>query len=69
MQGEEIPLPSRILAVVDAFGAIVTDRPYRKALSAERAIAELKRGAGQQFDPAVVEAFLALMGHETAPDA
>jgi HD-GYP domain-containing protein (c-di-GMP phosphodiesterase class II) len=61
LAGQEIPLEARILGVVDAFDAMTHDRPYRSALSREKAIAELERGAGTQFDPAVVEAFLALV--------
>jgi putative nucleotidyltransferase with HDIG domain len=60
LKGEAIPLAARIIAVVDAFNAMTTDRPYRRALSREQAIAELKRGAGTQFDPQVVEIFLRL---------
>jgi diguanylate cyclase (GGDEF)-like protein/PAS domain S-box-containing protein len=58
---EKIPLEARILSVVDVFDAMTHERSYRKALSREEAIAALKRGAGTQFDPAVVKAFLALM--------
>jgi HD-GYP domain-containing protein (c-di-GMP phosphodiesterase class II) len=61
LAGQEIPLEARILGVVDAFDAMTHDRPYRSALSREKAIAELERGAGTQFDPAVVETFLALV--------
>jgi diguanylate cyclase (GGDEF)-like protein/PAS domain S-box-containing protein len=62
LAGEEIPLEARILAVVDSFDAMTHERVYRKALSFEEAIAELKRCAGTQFDAAVVEAFLAARG-------
>jgi HD-GYP domain-containing protein (c-di-GMP phosphodiesterase class II) len=58
LKGKKIPLLGRILAVVDAYSAMTLDRPYRKALTEETAIDELRRGAGTQFDPAVVEAFL-----------
>jgi diguanylate cyclase (GGDEF)-like protein len=54
---EEIPLSARIIAVVDAFDAMTNDRPYRRAMPTARAIAELRRQAGAQFDAAVVEAF------------
>ena len=58
----QIPLEARILSVVDVFDAMTHERAYRKALPRQEAIAELKRGAGAQFDPRVVEAFLALEG-------
>jgi HD-GYP domain-containing protein (c-di-GMP phosphodiesterase class II) len=54
---EAIPPEARVLAVVDAFDAMTSDRPYRPALSAERAVGELQRCAGTQFDPDVVEVF------------
>lgn len=57
LQGTAIPLGARILSVVDAYGAIIDDRPYKPARTHEEAIAELKRCAGTQFDPEVVEAF------------
>jgi putative nucleotidyltransferase with HDIG domain len=56
---DEIPLPARVLAVADAFDAMTTHRPYRRALSERAAIAELERCAGSQFDPTVVAAFTA----------
>ena len=55
--GEEIPLGSRILFVADAYDAMTSERVYRSKLSHERALAELDRCAGTQFDPEVVEAF------------
>lgn len=58
LRKEEIPLGARIIAVVDAFDAMTTTRPYREALPVESAIAELRRERGYQFDPAVVDAFL-----------
>ena len=60
LAGQEIPLEARILAVVDAFDAMTHERAYRKALSREEAVAELQRGAGTQFDPAVVRGVLGL---------
>lgn len=60
----EIPLESRILAVCDAFDAMVSDRTYRPALSVEEAAAELVAGMGTQFDPSVVEVFLRTLGSE-----
>jgi HD-GYP domain-containing protein (c-di-GMP phosphodiesterase class II) len=58
---EAIPLPARVFQVVDAFDAMTTDRPYRAALGVERAVDELKRVAGTQFDPDVVDEFLAIV--------
>ncbi|HEX9245170.1 MAG TPA: HD domain-containing phosphohydrolase [bacterium] len=59
LRGEAIPLPGRIVALADVFDAVISKRPYKKARSPEEAAAELQRGAGTQFDPRVVEAFLA----------
>lgn len=58
LKGEEIPLLSRILAVVDAYDAMTTDRLYRKALKKEEAVEELLRQAGIQFDPHIVRIFV-----------
>jgi diguanylate cyclase (GGDEF)-like protein/PAS domain S-box-containing protein len=56
--GEETPLIARLLAVADAFSAMTTDRPYRKGMPSEKAQAILQDGAGSQWDPACVAAFL-----------
>jgi HD-GYP domain-containing protein (c-di-GMP phosphodiesterase class II) len=58
LAGDEIPLASRILAVVDAFESLTSDRPYRKGVSVTRALGELQTGAGSHFDPNCVAAFL-----------
>ena len=58
IKGEQIPLISRILAIADSFDAMTSDRPYRSAMPAARAIEEVKRCSGTQFDPTVVAAFL-----------
>lgn len=58
LKGEEIPLPARIVAVVDVFDALISVRPYKKAWSVTDALEEIKRGSGTHFDPQVVEAFL-----------
>jgi putative two-component system response regulator len=64
MKEREIPLAGRIVAVADAFDAMTHDRPYRGARSIAQALAELKRCAGSQFDPDVLDAFMAL-DHDT----
>lgn len=58
LKGNEISLIARIIAVADTFDAMTTDRPYRKGLSQKEALTELKRCAGTQFDPEIVEFFL-----------
>lgn len=58
LAGEDIPVGARIIAVADSYDAMTSDRPYRKALPHEVAVIELRRSAGQQFDPTVVEAFV-----------
>ena len=60
LRGEQVPLGARILNVADAFDAMTSDRSYRRALEVEEALHELGRGAGTQFDPAVVRCLLAL---------
>ena len=60
LSGESIPFSARILTVADSFEAMTSDRPYRKALSFEKAMAEIRRCRGTQFDPAIVDAFLIL---------
>ena len=59
LRGESIPLLGRIIAVADAYSAMTSDRPYRKSLSPEEAVAELRQCAGTQFDPQLVELFVA----------
>jgi putative nucleotidyltransferase with HDIG domain len=58
LKGEEMPMIAKIVAVADTYDAMTTDRPYRKALTKETAIGELKRCSGIQFDREVVEAFI-----------
>lgn len=64
IKGEEIPLGARILAVADAYDAMISDRPYRKAMSQKDAVAELLRFAGTQFDPKIVEIFVGLLAEQ-----
>ena len=64
--GDEVPLPARIVAVADAFSAITTTRPYRPAQSPEAAVKELRRCAGTQFDPAVIDALVAVLERPAA---
>lgn len=56
-EGKDIPVGARILTITDAFDAMVSDRPYRKGMSTEDALKELRRCAGTQFDPDLVEIF------------
>jgi len=60
LKGEDIPIVARIISVCDTFDAMTSDRPYRKGLQSEVAFQELRRQAGTQFDPAVVDAFVAV---------
>jgi putative nucleotidyltransferase with HDIG domain len=57
-QGEEIPLEARIISVADAYDAMISDRPYRKAMSSLDAKETINKGSGTDFDPTVVKAFL-----------
>jgi HD-GYP domain-containing protein (c-di-GMP phosphodiesterase class II) len=70
LRGHHIPIGSRIILACDAYHAMITDRPYRPARPTAEAIAELRRGAGQQFDPDIVDALLDLLGLDrpTVPD-
>lgn len=67
LEGEAIPTLSRIISVVDAYDAMVSDRPYHTGISSEEACRELLRCAGEQFDPHIVDTFV-LMLHEEAGD-
>ena len=61
LSGEGIPIGARIIFACDAFDAMISDRPYRMAISVRDALAELRRCSGSQFDPKVVEAIAAQM--------
>jgi diguanylate cyclase (GGDEF)-like protein/putative nucleotidyltransferase with HDIG domain len=65
--GDEIPLEARILAVADAYEAMISDRPYRSSLEVDAAAEELRAGAGTQFDTRVVTAFLTALDRQRTP--
>ncbi len=67
LANETIPLAGRVVAVADVFDALTHDRPYKRAWSAQRAIAEIERASGSQFDPRIVTAFLTLQDPPAAP--
>ena len=69
LEGDAIPLGARIVAVADAFAAMTAGRPYRPARTPEEALAELRREAGAQFDPAVVDAWCAAYDRRGLPAA
>lgn len=64
LKGEEIPLAARIVTIADAYDAMTSDRPYRGAADHEYAVSELRRCAGTQFDPDLVERFIAALERE-----
>jgi HD-GYP domain-containing protein (c-di-GMP phosphodiesterase class II) len=59
LKGRNIPIEARVLAIADAFDAMISPRPYRRALTHEHALAEVEDGAGGQFDPVAAELFVA----------
>jgi HD-GYP domain-containing protein (c-di-GMP phosphodiesterase class II) len=61
IKAEDIPMECRILSVVDAYDAMTSARPYRKPISREKSIAELRKSAGTQFDPGLVEMFVRMI--------
>lgn len=66
LKGEEIPLGSRIIAVADAFDAMISDRPYRKGIPVDEALRRLAAEAGRQFDPVVVGTLIKIVTEELA---
>jgi two-component system, cell cycle response regulator len=69
LQGAEIPLGARVIAVCDAYDTMVSERHYSSALEGQAALAELRRSAGRQFDPRVVEAFVTAHGRRVGAGA
>jgi len=68
LTGEKIPLPARLIAVVDTFDAMTNHRPYRKPLAVDKAIQELLDYSSRQFDPHMVRVFLDLLPHKEAEE-
>src|SRR5580698_6685405 len=66
LKGEDIPIGSRIVSVIDAYDAMISNRCYRKGLLHEEAVRRLNAGGGVQFDPTVVQAFVEIAGQEIA---
>lgn len=64
LKGSEIPIGSRIASVIDAFDAMVSNRPYRKGLPLDAAIRRLHEASGMQFDPAVIQSFVPIAASE-----
>ena len=64
LAGDEIPEFARVIAVADAFDSMTSTRSYREARRMSEAIEELRKGAGSQFDPVIVDAFIAALGRE-----
>lgn len=66
LRAAAIPVGARILCVCDSYNAMITSRPYREAMTPEAALAELRRCAGSQFDPAVVDAMSRVLARRAA---
>lgn len=67
LAGEEIPIEARVFSIVDAYDAMTENRPYHKAITREQALEELRRCAGTQFDPGLVDLFISLYTHSDRP--
>jgi diguanylate cyclase (GGDEF)-like protein len=65
ISGKDIPLPARIIRITDSYDAMTTDRPYKKSMSKDEAIREIKRCAGTMFDPDLVNLFISIIDDET----
>jgi HD-GYP domain-containing protein (c-di-GMP phosphodiesterase class II) len=66
LKGEDIPIGSRIVSIIDAYDAMISNRCYRKGLPHEEAVRRLREGSGTQFDPIVVEVFVSIAEQEVA---
>ncbi|MCL2765314.1 MAG: HD domain-containing protein [Treponema sp.] len=62
MKGEEIPLPARLMAIIDVYDALISERPYKKAFTHEQAVSIIKEGRGSHFDPSLTDLFLSVSG-------
>jgi HD-GYP domain-containing protein (c-di-GMP phosphodiesterase class II) len=69
LSDEDIPIEAKILAVADAYEAMTNDRCYRRSIGRDRAVAELRRHAGSQFDAGVVEAFVLVLERDELKSA
>ena len=61
LKGKDIPYLARIISIIDAYDVMINDRPYSKAISKEKALQEIKSGAGSQFDPELAALFIEIM--------
>ena len=68
LKGEDIPLGARIIAIADVYQALISDRPYRRALSQDRVMEIIKSEAGAQFDPKIVDVFLRVLEQKDEDD-
>jgi HD-GYP domain-containing protein (c-di-GMP phosphodiesterase class II) len=69
LRGSAIPLVARIVAIADSYDAMTGQRPYRFPMTADRALLEIERGRGRQFDPEIVDAMVAVVGETLRPVA
>jgi HD-GYP domain-containing protein (c-di-GMP phosphodiesterase class II) len=68
LAGEEIPLGARIITICDSFRAMLSERPYKKPMPMDEVLQELRRCAGTQFDPRLVEIFCRLVTSDSSPE-
>ena len=67
LAGEKIPLPARLMAIIDVYDALISERPYKKPFSHEEAVKIIKDGKGSHFDPYLVEIFISVSDRLTSP--